>query len=81
MSNHNWKESYQYKRIQEILEDYWLTEPDEAEVTVCMFFRKADGQTQLKRIVWKNPHLTNNASGHGQIRKLSEVQKPSCFCI
>lgn len=48
------KQSPQYIRILEILDDYWLSEPDEEMVEVKMYFRKADGQEQAKRIVWRN---------------------------
>lgn len=51
----NWKSSNEYKRIQEILEDYWLNQPDEKRVTVCMTFEHFDGSVQSKRIVWTNP--------------------------
>lgn len=53
----NWKESYEYKRIQEILEDYWLSEPEELKVRVRLDFIKANGETQSKCIVWRNPNI------------------------
>lgn len=46
------RHSYEYQRILDILEDYWLSEPDEEKVMVWMYFRKSDGQEQAKRIVW-----------------------------
>lgn len=46
--------SPEYLRILEVLRDYWLEEPDEAEVRVEMSFLKANGETQEKRIVWRN---------------------------
>lgn len=49
------KRTWQYKRILEILDDYWLTEPDEEYVSVNMYFRKANGEEQCKTIVWKKP--------------------------
>lgn len=57
----NWKKSYPYKRIQEILDDYWLSEPDELKVRVRMDFIKADGQTQSKCITWVNPNYKSTA--------------------
>lgn len=78
----NWESSKEYQRIQEILEDYWLTEPDEAEVTVCMTFRHSDGSVQNKRIIWKNPKLTKQqARKVVPIKKLSEIRKPVCACM
>ena len=50
-----WKDTYEYQRILEILDDYWLSEPDEEKVVVEMRFRKGDGQTQEKYIEWWNP--------------------------
>ena len=54
------KDSSQYQRILEILEDYWLTEPEEEVVAVCMYFRKHDGQQQQKCIRWRNPKYPSN---------------------
>ena len=50
-----WTDSYEYKRIQEILNDYWLTEPEEDKVVVKMEFYKGD-QWQGKQITWNNPN-------------------------
>ena len=78
----NWRDSNQYKRILEILADYWLDEPDEAEVIVNMTFRKADGQEQAKRIVWRNPDMKSDPCEMRSVpfKKLSEVKrKASCF--
>jgi hypothetical protein len=50
-----YKDSYEYQRIMEILDDYWLTCPDELYVKVSMDFIKADGQNECKTIVWRNP--------------------------
>jgi len=49
-----WKDSPEYKRLLEILKEYWLSEPDEAEVTIQMMFKKQDGQEQEKVIHWVN---------------------------
>lgn len=46
------KATYQYQRILDILEDYWLTEPDEEYVKVDMYFRKKNGEEQGKTIIW-----------------------------
>ena len=43
----------EYKRILEILADYWLEQPDEEDVEITMRFQK-HGMTQEKRIVWKH---------------------------
>lgn len=51
----HWKNEYAYQRILEILDNYWITEPDETEVVVDMHFLKANGETQDKHIVWRNP--------------------------
>ncbi len=49
------KNTAQYKRIIEILEDYWINEPDELKVRVSMDFVKANGETQCKCLTWVNP--------------------------
>ena len=51
-----WSDSWQCQRIQEILKDYWLSEPDELYVGVDMTFLKANGEWQKKHIVWFNPN-------------------------
>lgn len=53
----DWKKTYEYKRIQEILEDYWLSEPEELKVRVRLDFIKSNGETQSKCIVWRNPNI------------------------
>ena len=50
-----WKNAPEYQRILEILDGYWLSEPDEKVVVVDMFFLKGNGETQSKRIKWMNP--------------------------
>lgn len=78
----DWRRSNQYRRIQEILEDYWLSEPDEVEVVVCMNFIKADGQTQSKRIIWRNPNVKSKQPHKATpIKKLSEVGRSVCACM
>lgn len=52
-----WDKSYEYLRIMEILDDYWLTEPEEKEVSVEMHFLKANGERQDKLITWCNPNM------------------------
>ncbi|HCG58792.1 MAG TPA: hypothetical protein DEV97_02145 [Lachnospiraceae bacterium] len=54
----DWKKSQQYKRIIEILEDYWTTEPNEAFVQIDMLFIKGNGETQTKSIAWANPDMS-----------------------
>ena len=50
-----WAKTYEYKRILEILEDYWLTEKDEDYVEVTLYFRHKNGDEQEKCIRWINP--------------------------
>lgn len=68
----DWKKSYPYIRIQEILDDYWLSEPDELKVRVRMDFIKADGQTQSKCITWVNPNYESTRPL--QVISLSEIE-------
>ena len=51
-----WKDSYEYKRILEILDTYWLCEAEEFRVRVQMDFVKANGEVQGKCIIWQNPN-------------------------
>lgn len=72
----NWKESPQYQRIQEILEAYWLSEPDELAVGIYMEFIHADGESQQKLIIWHNPNYQYTGPERLRIRSLSDVQLP-----
>ena len=50
-----WDKSREYKRIMEILDDYWLTEPNEDYVKIKMAFIKGK-EFQTKHITWRrNP--------------------------
>ena len=50
-----WDKSREYKRIMEILDDYWLTEPNEDYVKIKMAFIKGE-EFQTKHITWRrNP--------------------------
>lgn len=53
----HWEDSSAYKRLLEILDDYWLTVEDEQLVEIEMHFEKADGQTQDKKLTWVNPNM------------------------
>ena len=50
-----WKNAYVYERILEILDGYWLTQPDELVVDVQLRFTKSNGETQSKHLRWINP--------------------------
>lgn len=53
----NWTDSWQYKRLMEVIEEYWLTQPEEARVEVDLHFLHQNGETQEKHIIWINPNL------------------------
>lgn len=57
-----WSKSDEYKRIQEILNDYWLNEPNEKQVQVVMTFQHMDGSEQTKSVVWRNPNVRPDPS-------------------
>ena len=57
MKTTDWKKSPHYRRILEILEDYWGDEPDEAWVEIDMKFVHANGEWQQKNITWFNPNM------------------------
>lgn len=56
MVKSKWKNSYHYQRILQLLDAYWLSEPDELYVEVEMTFLKANGEWQKKVITWFNPN-------------------------
>ena len=53
-----WKDCHEYKRVLQILSDYWGTEPDEAYVRIDMWFAHKNGEVQGKNIIWWNPNLS-----------------------
>ena len=59
MKANDWKKSPHYRRILQILEDYWGDEPDEAYVEVHLKFAHANGEWQEKCITWFNPNMSN----------------------
>lgn len=81
MSKKYWTGSWQYKRIMQILEDYWLTEEHEDLVDIRMLFIKGK-EYQTKQIRWIRPdtmpeeptdlNVTNLADVMSRIDKLKE---------
>lgn len=75
MSGKNWKKCSQFQRLMEILDDYWLSEPDEAYVSIDMEFMKSDGQYQQKRIVWWNPNMDSEKTSAMLKEKYRKMQE------
>ena len=63
MTKKIWKDEYEYKRLLEILDAYWLTEPDEERVHILLHFRHKNGETQDKSLVWQNPNTRGKPNG------------------
>ena len=72
MARRYWKNEYEYQRILEILDDYWLTEKDEDKVEVVLRFRHKDGSKQEKVIRWENPNIERPNKGL-RIVSLAEI--------
>ena len=82
-----WEDTWQYKRILEILNDYWLTQKDEEVVYIELQFRNKNGERQIKTLKWVNPELVDehfrNAdpridvemSKKNYLRSLSEIKQ------
>ena len=80
MAKKIWKDEYIYKRLLEILDAYWLEEPDEAAVNIMLHFRHKDGQTQDKYLTWRNPNMQGEPNGSSIIpvvtaRELQEMEE------
>jgi hypothetical protein len=75
MSGKNWKKCSKYQRLMEILDGYWLSEPDEAYVSIDMEFLKSDGQYQQKRIVWWNPNMDSEKTSAMLKQKHKDMQE------
>lgn len=75
MSGKNWKKCSKYQRLMEILDDYWLSKPDEAYVSIDMEFLKSDGQYQQKRIVWWNPNMDSEKTSAMLKQKHKDMQE------
>ncbi len=81
MSKKYWINSWEYRRIMQILEDYWLTEEHEDLVDIRMLFIKGN-EYQTKQIRWirsdtmsEEPtdlNVTNLADLMSRIDKLKE---------
>ena len=56
MAKKYWKGSYAYESLTEMLDTYWLTEPDELAVHIELEFLKANGERQTKVVRWNNPN-------------------------
>ena len=67
-----WQNTWQYKRILEILDDYWITEKDETFVQIVMHFAKGDKE-QHKTIAWFNPKLIPDIDADPDIPSLDEI--------
>ncbi len=76
-----WKNETAYRRILEILEDYWVTEPNEEYVVVHMYFKKSNGEEQTKKIVWDNPLLAKDRADRPIVlqQSVSEYLKSGQF--
>lgn len=75
MTKKKWENTGHYQRILQILEDYWLTEPEEAYVAVDMEFLKSDGQYQRKHIVWWNPNMDSEKTSAMLKQKHKDMQE------
>lgn len=75
MTKKKWENTGHYQRILQILEDYWLTEPEEAYVAVDMEFLKSDGQYQRKHIVWWNPDMDSKKTSAMLKQKHKDMQE------
>lgn len=64
---------YEYDRILEILDDYWISEPNEYAVSVEMRFVKANGESQIKHLRWRNPDLDASEEA---IQKAAAMAEP-----
>ena len=67
MTKRYWENEWQYQRILEILDDYWITEKDEARVMCEMHFLKSNGEFQKKQLIWVNPNLNKCTSEDSNI--------------
>ena len=76
-----WENDIRYLRILEILNDYWITEPDEFRVRVRMDFIKANGETQSKDIWWQNPNYECNNQKEPEIIDITELTRKSGYEI
>lgn len=56
-----WDNTWQYRRIMEVLDDYWLTCEDEKKVVIDMYFENDRGETQTKHITWTRGKHTEDS--------------------
>ena len=58
--NYGWGKCYDFRRVLQILWDYWISEKDEEYVYIEMHFRHKNGMEQEKVIQWINPNVENS---------------------
>lgn len=75
MSERYWKNEWQYQRILEILEDYWITQKDEILVNVEMQFVSKDGQFQRKCITWRPKESDSNETYETKPKEENEIEE------
>lgn len=75
MSERYWKNEWQYQRILEILDDYWITQKDEILVNVEMQFFNKDGQFQRKCISWRPKEADSNETYEAKPIEEMEIEE------
>lgn len=56
-----WEQSSVYLDLMDILDAYWLSEPEEMIVEIDLHFVKANGEEQFKNLVWTNSKYEDKA--------------------
>ena len=52
-----WRNTEQYRRMMELLDEYWLDDPSEAYVDAVFTFVNKDGQRRTAHVWWNNPSM------------------------
>lgn len=55
------EQSSVYQSLLDILDVYWLSEPEEMIVEIDLHFVKANGEEQFKNLVWTNSKYEDKA--------------------
>lgn len=70
------KNSYEYQKLMDILEDYWLTEPEEEFVRIEAYFRKSNGEEQGKVIEWgSEEYFKKTPKEHHRLLRAKDILK------
>lgn len=69
------KNSTFYKSLMRILDDYWLSQPEEARVRIDLHFQHASGMKQHKTLIWNNILKGPEEKEYHEMTRVSDIKE------